>query len=186
MKSFKNKFLYFIEKVPGDFFSNTLIYLCEHDGNGAFGFIVNQPTDLTVSKFLSTIGNKSNNQITSFERLMRGGPVDLDKVFMLHNDRSISNANTSPLTDRLFLTSAPEVINSVNTEFGPDKFKLLLGYCGWSSNQLELEIKNNSWHVIDANTDLIFDEPTHNLISAVSEDLGYDLSKVTGESKKVH
>ena len=115
MKSFKNKFLYFIEKVPGDFFSNTLIYLCEHDSNGAFGFIVNQPTDFTVSKFLSSTGNKSNNQITSFERLMRGGPVDLDKVFMLHNDRSISNANTSPLTDRLFLTSAPEVINSVNT-----------------------------------------------------------------------
>ena len=186
MKSFKNKFLYFIEKVPGDFFSNTLIYLCEHDSNGAFGFIVNQPTDFTVSKFLSSTGNKSNNQITSFERLMRGGPVDLDKVFMLHNDRSISNANTSTLTDRLFLTSAPEVINSVNTNVGPDKFKLFLGYCGWSASQLESEIKNNSWHVIDANTDLIFDEPPHNLISAVSEDLGYDLSSVSGESKKVH
>ena len=186
MKSFKNKFLYFIEKVPGDFFSNTLIYLCEHDSNGAFGFIVNQPTDFTVSKFLSSTGNKSNNQITSFERLMRGGPVDLDKVFMLHNDRSISNVNTSPLTDRLFLTSAPEVINSVNTNVGPDKFKLFLGYCGWSANQLESEIKNNSWHVIDANTDLIFDEPPHNLISAVSEDLGYDLSSVSGGSKKVH
>ena len=111
MKSFKNKFLYFIEKVPGDFFSNTLIYLCEHDSNGAFGFIVNQPTDFTVSKFLSSIGSKSNNHITSFERLMRGGPVDLDKVFMLHNDRSISNVNTSPLTDRLFLTSAPEAVS---------------------------------------------------------------------------
>ena len=53
-------------------------------------------------------------------------------------------------------------------------------------NQLESEIKNNSWHVIDANTDLIFDEPPHNLISAVSEDLGYDLSNISGESKKVH
>ena len=165
MKSFKNKFLYFIEKVPGDFFSNTLIYLCEHDSNGAFGFIVNQPTDFIVSKFLSSIGSKSNNHITSFERLMRGGPVDLDKVFMLHNDRSISN---------------------VNTNAGPNKFKLFLGYCGWSANQLESEIKNNSWHVIDANTDLIFDEPPHNLISAVSEDLGYDLSNISGESKKVH
>ena len=49
-----------------------------------------------------------------------------------------------------------------------------------------LDIKNNSWHVIDANTDLIFDEPPHNLISAVSEDLGYDLSNISGESKKVH
>ena len=186
MKFFKNKFLYFIEKVPGDFFSNTLIYLCEHDSNGAFGFIVNQPTDFTVSKFLSTIGSKSNNQITSFERLMRGGPVDLDKIFMMHNDRSISNINTSPLTDRLFLTSAPEIINNINTDCGPNKFKLFLGYCGWSSNQLESEIKSNSWHVIDANTDLIFDEPPHKLISAVSEDLGYDLSNVSGESKKVH
>ena len=186
MESCKNGFLYFIEKVPGDFFSNTLIYLCEHDSNGAFGFIVNQPTEFAVSKFLSSIGNKSNNKITSFERLMRGGPVDLDKVFMLHNDRSISNVNTSPLTDRLFLTSAPEVINSINTGTGPSKFKLFLGYCGWSSSQLESEIKNNSWHVIDANTDLMFDEPSHNLISAVSDDLGYDLSNVSSDSKKVH
>ena len=39
---------------------------------------------------------------------------------------------------------------------------------------------------IGPNTDLIFDEPPHNLISAVSEDLGYDLSNISGESKKVH
>ena len=49
--------------MPGDFFSDSLIYLCEHNNEGAFGFIVNQPFEVSVSSLFSKLNPRNNQKV---------------------------------------------------------------------------------------------------------------------------
>ena len=67
-----------------DFFYDSLIYICEHDERGAFGLVINQPLKLTTKKLFKSLQLNANSLVHDLDRVMQGGPVDVDKVFVLH------------------------------------------------------------------------------------------------------
>ena len=46
--------------------------------------------------------------------------------------------------------------------YGPEKSLFILGYASWDPGQLEYELKENDWIVVDPAEDLIFDKSPQN------------------------
>src|SRR5688500_11984316 len=79
-----NHFLMAMPAMADPFFSKTLTYICEHNEQGALGLVVNRPIDLTLKDLLDQLGISSDDQTLGSMPVMFGGPVQLDRGFVLH------------------------------------------------------------------------------------------------------
>lgn len=147
-KSFVGKILVSTPYLNDSIFEKVLIYICSHDELGAVGVVFN--THLDAKAFLEI---DTNND---FE-LMYGGPVEESKVFIL--SASSEGGNDESQNKELYLYSNANryLIDHINGKI-KGQFKILQGYCGWDAGQLDEEVQENSWIVIDVDYDLIFSE----------------------------
>ncbi|MEZ5015824.1 MAG: YqgE/AlgH family protein [Flavipsychrobacter sp.] len=131
-------------------FARSVVLLCEHGSEGALGFILNKPTEMTIGDLLpelyapTTIINK-------------GGPVQLDTLHMLHG--LPKELGGSEVANGVYWGGSYEVLQSLitDTTLKNNLVKLLVGYAGWSPGQLEDELKEGSWLISDINDDIIFE-----------------------------
>ncbi|MEK9649742.1 MAG: YqgE/AlgH family protein [Gammaproteobacteria bacterium] len=177
-------FLYFSDKNQADFFYDSLIYICEHDNKGAFGLIVNQPLKLTTHKLFKSLQLNSNNLKHDLDRVMQGGPVDGDKVFVLHSKDSGTDFS-SKLSNNLYLSTDAEILKRIAEQRNLD-FKVFLGYCGWGAQQLEQELNEGVWEVVNTSREKIFDTKPTQLVDRISNELGYNLRDISKGSKQTH
>lgn len=138
-------------------FQNALIYICSHDESGAMGLIINQPkAGLLMSDLLDQIGVEGHVQVADTP-VLNGGPVDIDRGFVLHTADYFKDETSLKLSDTLHLTSTKDILEALVTHDAPSQAMIAIGYSGWGKGQLEREISQNSWLVIDADEALIFD-----------------------------
>lgn len=133
----------------------SVIYICGHDETGAMGIIINKP--LSNVKFTDLLEQLSINFPPSAPDLPihYGGPVEIGRGFVLHTDDYMTETSTL-ITNSLALTATLDILRSISYGTGPAKYIMALGYVGWGAFQLEQEIQNNGWIVIDSSQDLIF------------------------------
>ena len=131
-------------------FERSIILICEHNSEGSFGYKLNEKlnTDSVTSELDENIINN----------LFLGGPVENSYLNFVHNSNNIEES--SNIFKNIYLGGDLESVltrlRSKKTDF---KVKFFSGYSGWSPGQLENEIKENSWIVInDFSHDLIFNE----------------------------
>ena len=179
-----DSFLYFSEKNMEDYFYDSLIYICEHDERGAFGLVINQPLKLTTKKLFKSLNLSANTLVHDLERVMQGGPVDVDKVFVLHGKQSASDAS-SKLLENLYLSTDAEILKRI-TKKADTTFKVFLGYCGWGANQLDEEFNEGVWEVIKTSQERIFDTKPSQLVDTISKELGYNLREISKGNKQTH
>ena len=171
---FVNKFLYFLDKNTEDFFHDSLIYIFEHDKNGALGIIINKIIDIREDKIFSSLSIESLKN-KSRKNLLNGGPVDIDKLFIIHNGE---DKESLCVKNGLNLTSSMDVVKNIASGKFKGKYKLAIGYCGWGSGQLDEEIANNSWFVIEHEPNFVFELNIEEIIPYLSKELGYDLRQI--------
>lgn len=158
-------------------FKNTVIYMCEHNENGAMGLIINKPLEISVKNMLEQIEIDSTLNITHplslTQPLLFGGPVAEDRGFVLHNNNQQYN-DSIELSDGLMVTTSKDVLSLLGTDDEPEQFIIVLGYSGWDSGQLERELATNSWLTVEADSRLIFDTPIHLRWEKALQQLGID------------
>lgn len=138
-------------QLRGSFFQRTVVLICQHDAEGAFGLVLNRATD-----------NKAGDLIvadlpTSLKSapLYLGGPVQPTALSFLLSDSFIPDANVLP---NLSLGHSLDTLLELGESFSPTlKVKLFAGYAGWSPGQLEDEIQRKAWVTHPASVDLVFD-----------------------------
>lgn len=152
------KFLIATPNMQDPRFSRAVIYMCNHSPEGAMGLIINQQkSDLWLSEMLGTIGIDGAIQVAD-SPVLTGGPVDIDRGFILHSPDFNSPENSNILSESLLLTSTKDVLTALVSETdAPEKAVLMVGYSGWSGGQLERELQQNAWLVVDGDEALIFD-----------------------------
>lgn len=139
-------------------FKNALIYICSHDKAGAMGLIVNKSkAGLNLSDLLEQIGIEGDVKVADTP-VLNGGPVDIDRGFVLHSADYFKEETSLRLTETLSLTSTKDILLALVDENAPEKAMLAIGYSGWGAGQLESEIAQNAWLVVDVDEDIIFDE----------------------------
>lgn len=136
-------------------FERTVVLLCEHNEEGSFGFVVNKPSLLKIGEVMEVIGSID-------EHVFVGGPVQQDTLHFLHRNTNLDKA--VKICDEIFWGGDFEgLVASIDSAaVKPSDVRFYLGYSGWSSGQLESELKEDSWIVCDYVTDeLLFDtDPT--------------------------
>ncbi|HVG51853.1 MAG TPA: YqgE/AlgH family protein [Xanthobacteraceae bacterium] len=144
-------------------FVRTVIYVCAHSDEGAMGIIVNKTAgDVDFPQLLvklNVIPEQERIQLPPDARavtVLRGGPVETQRGFVLHSSDYYMENSTLPIDDGVCLTATLDVLKAIATGSGPAKAILALGYAGWAPGQLENEMRENGWLHCGADKDLIF------------------------------
>ncbi len=170
---FVNRFLFFQEKNQNDYFYNALVYIFEHNKNGALGVVMNKIIPISEEKIFKALDIKTSNDK---KHILNGGPVDINKLFALHD---LANEKESLCVEEgLNLTSSIEVLKSIGQGEFDGKYRLALGYCGWDAGQLDYEVSKNSWLILDNNPSVVFEKDPKDLVKEISGQVGYDIDKI--------
>lgn len=175
MQSFENHFLIAMPSLDDPYFSRSLTYICEHNEQGAMGIVINQPTGLKLKDMLRQVDESIVVEDDKAGQLvLAGGPVSPDRGFILHTSQPGWSASLA-LTSEIMITTSKDILQVLGNSKGPKKSLVALGYAGWSAGQLEQEIQSNSWLLIEADLELLFDVPIHKKWQAAVNKLGIDI-----------
>ena len=180
-KKLNNQFLIATPSLHDTIFKKSIILICDHSSKGSMGLILNKPMieDKNQSLFIETIFDGSNLD----SKIYFGGPVDLNTCFILH-DSTYLTKETLQLSNEISLTSNNKIIEDLKHGIGPDTYRLNIGYAGWSSGQLEEEIKNGDWLFMPANSDMIFNVPDQEMWQYSNKCLGLNINEILGPAGK--
>lgn len=178
-------FLIAMPSMQDPVFGGTVVYLCEHNANGALGLIINKPTDMTVDVLLSRIDLKLEiaPELKPVEKslVMYGGPVQADRGFVLHAPLG-DFSSTLPVTAEIALTTSKDILEAVALGSGPQRLLVSLGCSGWGAGQLENEITRNGWLTVRADPNIMFDLPLEQRFFAAIKLLGIDPMMLSAEA----
>ena len=123
------------------------------------GIIINKPA-LKVK--VSTLLGKNIKGVKNLPKIYYGGPVELDKSFILHTNDHKNYDNDIQLDSELMRSNDFSTIEEIILGNGPTKSLLTIGYTGWASFQLHEELKKNDWLELDLDTSIIFTDNYQN------------------------
>lgn len=143
-------------KLRGSFFHRTVVLICQHDAEGAFGLVLNRATDNSVGEMIPDGLPETLEGLPLF----LGGPVQPAALSYLHSDTFLSEANVLP---DLNLGHSLEGLAEVGSSFSTTrKVRVFAGYAGWSAGQLDDEMRRESWLTHPASIEMVFaSEPEH-------------------------
>ena len=153
-----HKFLIAMPSLADTLFSRAVVLICYHDAQGAMGLVINKPKgQLTLSDMLPEIGIEGEIRVAN-SHVVDGGPVDIDRGFVLHSDDITLKSKAAPLRHGLCLSSTRDALESLVSDQPPAKALLAIGYAGWDGGQLEREIQDNAWIIAESDPDIIFSQ----------------------------
>ena len=158
-------------------FERSVIYMLSHDGEGAMGFIVNRPTDgLNLGEIASNLPD--NVKETGLRNLpvFVCGPVQPENGFVLY---SIDAAETKTQDGFVGVTQGLDILVQAAAGKGPQYMRLVLGYAGWGPGQLESEIQENAWLIVEAEIGDVFAGDSSGLYKKLIGKLGIDIAKLS-------
>src|SRR3974377_1855706 len=79
-------------QLRGSFFQRTVVLICQHDAEGAFGLVLNRATGSNAGEMLVADLPESLKACPLF----LGGPVQPSALSFLHSDAFIAEANVMP------------------------------------------------------------------------------------------
>lgn len=147
-------------------FLRTVVFLCEHQDQGSFGFVVNKPLGLTLQ-----------DVVVEAEGLLiplsEGGPVQKDTLHFIHRRPDLIEGGVE-VVDRIFWSGdfAQTLSLLQSGKLPSSDIRFFFGYSGWGESQLQQEIDDKSWITRVANNDLIFTNDIEGIWKESLADLG--------------
>ncbi len=155
--SMKGQLLLDSGQLTGSFFHRSVVLICQHDAEGAFGLVLNRPTDNTVGDALEA----ELPDALKDQTLYVGGPVQPTALSYLHSDTFLPEASVMP---NLQLGHSVESLVELGQSYSiTQQLRLFAGYAGWSPGQLEDELERKAWLIHPAALDLVFHSESRNL-----------------------
>jgi putative transcriptional regulator len=154
-------------------FNRTVVLLCKHNEEGAFGLVMNRPL-VTSGRVIVNL-----DPPVSTERELEvwlGGPVEPERSCMLVAGRPDEHQVFGgwPIADGLFLSTSPDLLRRLLEPVPPPEARLIVGYSGWGPGQLEAELQESSWLLSDVDCDLLFNTPSDQMWERAIRRLGAD------------
>jgi len=152
--------------LPDPNFDRTVVYLCEHDENGTFGFVLNKKAQVGIAEVIDEVSYEAD--------LFIGGPVQQDTLHYLHRDQDLSESSIKVKNDIYWGGNYDSLLERMNTKsIYTQDIRFFLGYSGWAPDQLMDEMKAKSWIVLKGATrEMIFDWDNQELWKACLKTMG--------------
>jgi putative transcriptional regulator len=152
--------------LAGSFFHRSVVLICEHNTEGAFGLVLNRSAGSKIGEVIVA----DLPDMLKESPLFLGGPVQPNALSFLHADNFIPDANVFPNLD---LGHSLDDLMEIGESFSPEKkVKMFAGYAGWSPGQLENEMKRKAWLTFPASLELVFDTPSDQLWQKILKSKG--------------
>ena len=173
----KGKILFFSpNEEEASYFTDSLIYICDHNESGSLGLIFNRPLNLELKDLFKGMKFKEISNVIG--NVFLGGPVNPGAIFILHSpDKSWKG--TVKASEEIYMSTDYEAIEDIAHGDAPNDFIITLGYTGWAPGQLQEEISENAWISFEADKDLIFKISPEDQINEISRIVGYDIRMIS-------
>lgn len=161
--------------MPGlkdSLFEGTVIYLCEHNEEGAMGLVINRVLPVEFHDICEQL--EIPYSANSNPSVLDGGPVSPEHGFILHRQLGKWDSTFS-VAEETHLTSSKDILTAIASGVGPQNYRIALGYAGWDKQQLEDELSSNTWLTTEADAQLLFETPTEHLYQAALAKLGVNV-----------
>ena len=176
-ENLKGNILFFSPNEEGtSYFTDSLIYICDHNDHGSLGLIFNRPLELKLKELFK--GMKINDINKEQGNVFIGGPVNPGAIFILHSSDKAWK-ETLRVTKDICMSTDYEAIKDIANGNGPKKYILTLGYTGWGPEQLNDEISDNAWISFAEDSELIFSVNPEDQINEISKNVGYDIRMIS-------
>lgn len=137
-------------------FARTVIYMVRHDGNGAFGLVINEPVaEVPLDRLLADSLPEGKVPPDSSVLVHYGGPVRPGTGFILHSPE-IMPAGSERIGAEVAISQDAALLEDSAAGRGPKHLLFIRGYAGWAAGQLEGEIARGGWYVLDWDEALVF------------------------------
>jgi len=166
-------------------FHRSVVLICAHTREGAFGLIINHSLDLPMRAICEEQKIRWTGDAST--KALSGGPVERHRGWLLHRgDQRFEG--TQVVDEGLALTASREgLVAYANDPDGP--FRLMLGYSGWGAGQLDREVLEGSWLTLPLDKrviDLLFFAPKAALWQEVLGLLGVDPNHLADVPGHIH
>ncbi len=145
----KGKILISEPFLPDTFFNRSIVYLTDHNPEGSVGFILNRRLDLKISAAIEGFQNWDEN-------LNMGGPVAPDTLHFLHNLGDMIPGSVL-VAGNIYWGGDLDTVRELISlgRINQSQIRFFLGYSGWSSGQLDRELKEDSWMIARVKSDIV-------------------------------
>ena len=188
MDTLRGQFLVAMPAMGDERFHEAVIYIVGHGEEGAMGLVVNQPVeDMRFADILDELGiagkDDENIRMPSSVRdreVLRGGPVQRGRGFVLHSPDYFREENTYEVSDEICLTATLDILKSMASGNAPADAVFALGYCGWGAGQLENELALNGWLTVPFSRNLLFGTALNDRYDLALAQLGITRASLSG------
>jgi len=168
-------------QLQEDAFKNSLVYILEHNEDGAYGIIVNREMGMELAEVFRQLSIESTDDTIGSAVILNGGPVDTGDGLVLHPSGDKFDF-TREFINGLSVSSSRDILEAIAKREPPRDYVVVLGHTGWAAGQLESEVADNAWLTVEASASIIFDTSIADRRQAVCDAMGIDLNKLVGQS----
>lgn len=154
-------------KLRGSFFHRTVVLICQHDAEGAFGLVLNRASESKVGEALVA----DLPETIKDETLFVGGPVQPAALSYLHAESQF--AEDDIMASLQLGHSLEELVELSGTIVPSRQIRVFAGYAGWSAGQLDDEMKREAWLSYPASLELVFHADPDTLWRTVLRRMGW-------------
>lgn len=143
--------------VRDPFFARSVVLLIDHDGDGAYGVVLNRRADAKLGDLLERLELATPRHLAQ-SPVWWGGPVQPEAGIVVYLDEP-ALPRYEPSVDvagELRVSWSMDLLRDVGEGAGPSVFALYLGSAGWGPAQLEKELEEGAWIPTDLNARLLF------------------------------
>lgn len=152
--------------LEDDYFKRSVILLCDYNEEGAFGFVLNNYITIRLNELVEDVAEFDTT-------LSLGGPVNTNNLYYIHT-LGDKLPGASELMEGIHIGGDFDLLKQFIAEgkVKPSQVKFFLGYSGWSANQLDEELEDNSWIVTDSDSNIIMQEENEKLWENTLKQMG--------------
>ncbi len=176
----RDHFLIAMPNLEDGRFFHSVIYLCEHNDEGAMGLVINRPLDLSLGEILAQMEIECGRECVADQPVFLGGPVQCERGFVVHRPH-LGWESMLAVSDDIAITSSRDILQAIAAGEGPEETLVALGYAGWGQGQLEQELVDNAWFSVPADRRILFETPVAERWRAAAELGGIDPNLLSGE-----
>lgn len=147
-------------------FERSVVLICAHNEEGTFGFVLNQPTEMTLNEVLE-------DESLPALPVYLGGPVEQNTLHFLHKvGEKVESA--VQIDQEICWSGDFDQVKQLIKEgiIKSNEIKFFVGYSGWETGQLTKELKEKVWIMSKFESDFIFNADCQNMWKEGMKKLG--------------
>ncbi|MBS0352143.1 MAG: YqgE/AlgH family protein [Proteobacteria bacterium] len=169
--SLANHFLVALPSLEDPNFSKAVVYIYEHNEEGALGLIINKPLSMQLNDVLKHLNINTQSEQVGSQIVMMGGPVGQEHGFVLYEESA-----------EIYLSSSKETLVAIAEEKGPNQYLVTLGYSGWQAGQIEEELQRNDWLIVPSDNKILFNTPIDQRWETTAKIIGVDIVRMSNQT----